>query len=173
MGAGAVLSRPACKPNPPTRIRTSDSDFGSRTSDLGLRPPTRSSDADFRLGPAKRILTSDFGLRHSVSVFGWPVREGTRLRRPAPPRRGAASFLVLDHAVAEPRGSRPPRSHPVGTSQDASRVLAVRLHRTLGAAWTGVDWRSPARTGAFRRRTSARSRFCHNVRGGESGWSRK
>src|SRR5580658_1532324 len=70
MGAGAVLSRPACKPNPPTRIRTSDSDFGSRTSDLGLRPPTRTSDADFRLGPAKRILTSDFGLRHSVSVFG-------------------------------------------------------------------------------------------------------
>src|SRR5580698_8742620 len=89
MGAGAVLSRPACKPNPPTRIRTSDSDFGSRTSDLGLRRPTRTSDADFRLGPAKRILTSDFGLRHSVSVFGCQFERAHAFEgRPPPPRSG-------------------------------------------------------------------------------------
>src|SRR5580698_2704478 len=50
---------------PGVQAKPPDSD-----SDLGLRRPTRTSDADFRLGPAKRILTSDFGLRHSVSVFG-------------------------------------------------------------------------------------------------------
>jgi hypothetical protein len=127
--------------------------------------------------------------RDAVRIFLDAPRLGrgaSRASRASPPAARNA-LLTVDHATAEPRAwlptvdhaaarpracrpilraPRPPRSGPVGTSRGASRAPrgAVRLHQALATAWTGVDGRSPARRGAFRRRTSARSRFATTSR---------
>src|SRR5580698_2936756 len=79
MGAGAVLSRPACTAKPPD----SDSDFrlGFRKSDFRPRTPT----SDPELGSLRLRVRS-------------PVREGTRALEGSPP----ASFLQVERTQASP-----------------------------------------------------------------------